>query len=331
MLSVQSSRRITFLAAVVLLTVQFVVNHAASADEYPAKPITLVIPFSAGGSHDLNARAFTGLMSEYLGQPMIVKLTPGAGGQKGARYVADSKPDGYTLLFGHNLIDQLQPHTEELGYDPLRAFRAVWKLNDTVPVIYVRADSRFREFGQLLSFGLARPGELVFPNSGKWGFSFTVGALMMAETGLRLNMVPYKGGGPVKSAILSGDGDFASAPYGSIRALHDAGEVRVLAVVAGERLASLPDTPAFGELGHPYQGAIMERVVLAPRGTPEDRIRVLSRAFSRLYQDQRFLQIMNKMEENTRFMDGSDYEKVRRRQTKMYGKLVHRILGDSGE
>lgn len=309
----------------------FAIGGTATADTYPDKPITLVIPFSAGGSHDLNARAFTGLMSEYLNQPMVVRLAPGAGGQKGARMVAESNPDGYTLLFGHNLIDQLQPHTEDLPYDPLNAFKAVWKLNDTVPVIYVHADSRFRSFDELVSFGLDNPGKLAFPNSGKWGFSFTVGAMLMSETGLRLNMVPYKGGGPVKAAILAGDGDFASAPYGSIRTLHEAGKVRVLAVAAGKRLEALPDVPAFGELGYPYQGAVMERIVMAPAGTPDDRIEVLRQAFSKLYQNDKFLKLMSQMEENTNSMDGADYEDVRRAQTVTYRQLVGRILDDSAQ
>lgn len=311
---------------VVAVMLIFGISSYTSADTYPNKPITLVIPFSAGGSHDLNARAFTSLISEYLGQPMVVKLAPGAGGQRGAQIVANSKPDGYTLLFGHNLIDQLQPHTEDLPYDPLTDLKTVWKLNDTVPVIYVRIDSRYNSFGEIVSFGLANPGKLVFPNSGKWGFSFTVGAMLMAETGLRLNMVPYKGGGPVKAAILGGDGDFASAPYGSVRSLHEAGKVKVLAIVAGNRLKALPNVPSFAELGYPYQGAIMERIVMAPAGTPDDIIRLLRQAFSKLYQNDKFLKIMSQMEENTNSMDGSDYEVVRREQTETYRQLITRIL-----
>jgi tripartite-type tricarboxylate transporter receptor subunit TctC len=316
------------LMALILLLLFASANRARAAAEegFPQKPVTLIIPFSAGGSHDRNARVVTRIIPGYLGQPMIVKLVPGSGGQKGAREVAEAKPDGYTLLFGHNLIDQLQPHVADLTYDPLTAFRAVWKLNEAVAVIYVPAKSRFTTLNQLLSYGLEHPGELVFPNSGKWGFSFTVGAMLMAHTGLRANLVLYKGGGPVRAAILSGDGDFASTPYSNIRSLHQAGKVRVLASVTAERLASLPDVPSFGELGMPYAGAVMERIVMAPAATPDNRIRVLQKAFRKLYQDSSFQQLMTNMGENLEFMNGADYQAIRSERSGIYKALVDRIL-----
>lgn len=296
------------------------------AESYPAKPVVIVIPFSAGGSHDLNARAFTAVISKYLGQAMTVRLTPGAGGQKGAKEVAASKPDGYTLLFGHNLIDQLQAHTENLNYDPLTAFQAVWKLNDAVPVLYAAKDSRFETLKDLVDYGLQHPGEVVFPHSGKWGFSFTTAAMLMAKTGLRVKLVSYKGGGPVKAAILSGTGDFSSAPYGSVRGLHEAGRVRVMAVAAPERLAVIPEVPTLSELGIFIEGAVMERIIMAPRGTPEARIRVLQTAFEQLYRDEDFLALMNKMGENINYMDGANYESVRNRQSQGYKALVEQLL-----
>ena len=92
----------------------------AKADDYPNKPITMIIPLGAGGSHDLNARVFTSIIPEYLGNAIIVKLMPGASGQKGTAAAARAKPDGYTLLFTHNYIDQLQQHIEKLPYDRIQ-------------------------------------------------------------------------------------------------------------------------------------------------------------------------------------------------------------------
>ncbi|KAA3623318.1 MAG: tripartite tricarboxylate transporter substrate binding protein [Proteobacteria bacterium] len=298
---------------------------ADPADDFPRRPVTLVIPFSAGGSHDLNARVLTKFIGEYLGQPMVVRLVPGSGGRKGARLVAESRADGYTLLFGHNLIDQLQPNVGNLGYDPLEAFAAVWKLNDTRAVVYVRNDSPFTDVRELVEFGLSHPGALVFPHSGRWGFSFTVGAMLMSTTGLRLNLVPYQGGGPVKAAILAGDGDFASAPYGSIRGLRESGKIRVLAVVGPERLAALPDIPSFAELDLPFSGAVMERIVLAPAATPPDRINRLRKAFRRLYDDPGFVALMTQMEENMNYVDGPVYENIRREQTLEYRRLSENL------
>jgi len=313
-------------ALIVLATALGFSAYAAADDGFPTRPVTLVIPFSAGGSHDLNARVVTRVIPRYLGQPMVVRLVPGAGGQKGALAVAESEPDGYTLLFGHNLIDQLQPHVSDLPYDPMTAFRTVWKLNQATAVIYVSAEKGYTTLEGLLSFGLERPGELVFPNSGKWGFSFTVGAMLMAHTGLRVNMVPYKGGAPVRAAMLAGDGDFASAPYLNVRSIHQAGKVRILASVTADRLKILPEVPSFGELGLPHEGAIMERIVMAPAGTPDDRVRVLEDAFRKLYRDPSFNDLMDKMGESLDYMAAAEYDAIRPGRSQAYKALVAALL-----
>ena len=97
--------------------------------EYPEKPITMVIPFGAGGSHDLNSRVITSIIPTYLNQAMIVRLTPGAGGQKGTQEVANAPADGYTLLFTHNYVDMLQQYVENLPYDPLEDFIPIARVN----------------------------------------------------------------------------------------------------------------------------------------------------------------------------------------------------------
>ena len=103
-------------------------SWVAKAD-YPEKPITMVIPFGPGGSHDLNARVFTSIIPQYLGNAIIVKLVPGASGQTGTSMVAQAKPDGYTLLFTHNYVDQLQHHVKKLPYKPLSDFVTVARIN----------------------------------------------------------------------------------------------------------------------------------------------------------------------------------------------------------
>lgn len=177
----------------VLAFVAFAGVGPAAAEEYPSKPITLIIPFGAGGSHDLNARVFTSVIPTYLGQPMVVKLMPGAGGQKATAAAIAAKPDGYTLLFTHNFIDQLQRHTEKLPYDPIKDMKTVWKLNDSESLVYVRSDRPWKTLPELLAYGKANPGKLIFPNSGKWGASFTSMAVLLADQGVQVKFVPYKG------------------------------------------------------------------------------------------------------------------------------------------
>ena len=301
-------------------------SYAVAAEQYPEKPVTLIIPFSAGGSHDINARVLTSVIPTYLGQPMVVRLMPGGGGQRGVAETISAKPDGYTLLFGHNFLDQLQPLVSELSYDPITELETVWKVNDSVSVIYVRADSPFKSLKELVAHAKNNPNKLIFPNSGKWGFSFTVGTALFAAADIKVRYVPYKGGGPVKAAILAGDGDFASAPFSSVKELYQSGKIRILAVAGPERLDDIPDIESFGELGYPSDGTAMERIVMAPAGTPKERIEILRRSFASLYEDKSFLRLMRQLGENLNYMDGNDYEKIRRLQRKEYQVLVEQLV-----
>jgi tripartite-type tricarboxylate transporter receptor subunit TctC len=119
-----SIRKISLYTLIACLVVFFGASTTL-ADNYPSKPITLIIPLGAGGSHDLNSRVFTSVIPTYLGQAMVVKLMPGAGGQTGTAAAIKAKPDGYTLIFTHNYIDQLQPLIEKLPYDPITDLKAI--------------------------------------------------------------------------------------------------------------------------------------------------------------------------------------------------------------
>ena len=138
----------TVMAAGLLLGLS---TTSAIAQDYPEKPISLVIPLGAGGSHDLNARVMTSVIPQYLNQAMIVQLSPGAAGQKGTNEVATAEPDGYTLLFTHNYIDQLQQHVENIPYDPLADFVTVARINFAPIAIVVGADSPYNSAEELFT------------------------------------------------------------------------------------------------------------------------------------------------------------------------------------
>lgn len=326
MITALYARLTSILTYAILVSILFPFSQSASAQTYPDKPVTLIIPFSAGGSHDINARVLTSVIPGYLGQPMIVKLMPGGGGQRGVAATVAAQADGYTLLFGHNFLDQLQPVITKLNYEPLEDLITVWKLNDSVPVMYVREDSPFSSAPELVEHARKNPGQMVFPSSGKWGFSFTVGSMLFAAEDMQVRNVPYKGGGPVKAAILSGDGDFAFAPFSSVRELYRSGKVRILAVAGPDRLDGLADIPSFAELGYPSSGTAMERIVMAPAAIPDDRLKTLREAFSQLYQDPSFLRLMRQLGENTNALSGEKYESIRHTQREEYRQLAKKLL-----
>lgn len=294
---------------------------------YPEKPITLIIPLGAGGSHDLNARIFSSVIPTYLDQPIIIKLMPGAGGQTGTAAAVKARPDGYTLIFTHPFIDQLQPVVEKLPYDTTKALKTVWRLNYGEPCFYGPSDRPWKTLQEMLDYGKKNPGKLKFATTGQWGAGFTPGAFVLTRAGVEANYIPYQGGGPALQAVLAGDADFTVGfPAQGLPHLKT-GKLRFYAVGATKRLADAPDVPTLPELGYPVDSLLMARIVLAPRETPQDRIDILREAFRKLYKDQTFLALMKGLGENVEFMDGPDYEKVRAKQAVEFTELVKIITG----
>ena len=307
----------TVIAGVLLL------GGTAFAAAYPEKPITLIIPLGAGGSHDVNARVFTSIIPTYLEQPMIVKLMPGAAGQTGTAAAVNAKPDGYTLIFTHNFIDQLQPLLEKLPYDTTESLVTVARLNSAPGMIFVNADRPWKTLAEMLDYGRKNPGKLKFATSGNWGATMTMGALVMLKEGIDVNYIPYKGGGPANQAVLAGDADFSVNFPGPLLPLEKAGKIRILSFSGTERHKDLPDVPTTEELGIP--GSYMERVILAPRGISAENLQTLRDAFVKMYEDKTFKNMMDKIGETTDYMSGPDYEKVRAQQKIDYQELVKKL------
>lgn len=290
----------------------------ATAQEFPDRPLTMIIPLGAGGSHDLNARVITSVLPEVLGQPVLVQLMPGAGGQTGTTAAAEAEADGYTMIFTHNFIDQLQQHVARLPYAPNDDFTAIARVNTAQPVLVVREDSPFSTFDELVAYGTENPGQLRFGHSGNWGAFMVPGLALLQDVGVQATLVPYQGGGPAIQALLAGDVDFSFA-FPSVLSGQD---LRAL-VVVGEN-AILDGVPTTSDLGHDVVSEIgvMHRVVLVPAGVPEDRLAVLRDAFSQINESRTFQNLMGRMGENTDLILGDEYDVMRQSQSERYQALV---------
>jgi tripartite-type tricarboxylate transporter receptor subunit TctC len=296
---------------------------AARADDYPAKPITMIIPLGAGGSHDLNARVMTSMLPTYLGQPVVVELMPGGSGRIGTAAAAKAKPDGYTLLFTHNFIDELQQHVSKLPYNPNKDFVVIARTNTAPPSLSVRADSQFKTIKDMLDYAKANPGKVKFGHSGNWGAAMVPGAALLQAAGVKMSLVPYKGGGPAMRGVLAGDVDFTVAFPSVITSQGD--KVRTLVTLADK--PAFPSVPTTGEIGFPDVAniATMQRVVLAPAGTPPERLAKLREAFAKLAQDKTYMTLLKKLGENNEYMDAEKYTQMRLNQDKAYAKLVKEL------
>ena len=293
--------------------------------QYPEKPITLITPFAAGGSSDLNARVFTRFLTEYLGQPVLIKLVPGQAGQKGTLEAVQAPADGYTLLFTDNYRDQLHRHTfRNDAYDTNRDLVPVARPNYGQIAIIVRSDSPYETWQQLEADVRARPGEVTFSHSGLWVALFVPALQIMKNLDLRFRFVPYRGGGPAKAALMAGDVDVSMAFPATVAADVQAGSIRLLATAGTERMD--PDVPTFVEIGLPPTTGFIHRIVMAPVGTPENRLAILREAFARMQDEPVYRQMMARLGENTEYLDGDDYEAVRRQQARDYEELVRSLL-----
>ncbi len=300
----------------------FFINSSIAQENYPSKPITLIVPYAAGGSNDLNARVFTSFLDDYLGQPILIKLVPGQAGQKGTLEAVRSEPDGHTLLFTDNYRDQLHRFTFRNNvYDTNKDLIPIARVNYGEIAIIVRADGVYETWTDLESHAQLSTGNVAMSHSGLWVALFVPALQVMKNLDLQLRMVPYRGGGPAKAALLAGDVDMSMAFPATVAADVEAGRVKILATAGSERLIS--HVPSFVEIGLPPTTGFMHRVVMAPIGVPEERIIILRKAFARMQQETAYQEMMSQLGENTEYLDGKAYEAIRIQQSRDYRELAN--------
>ncbi|HEV8641767.1 MAG TPA: tripartite tricarboxylate transporter substrate binding protein [Methylomirabilota bacterium] len=298
--------RMSVLLAVALALIG--VPAAASAQEFPTKPIELVIPFGPGGSHDLTARAVASVAHQYLGQPLLVVLKPGGGGAVGSQHVIRSKPDGYTLLFGGSGPNTTFALVQKAPVGPDQ-FTPVARINYSAPLLAVRADAPWKSLRELVDHAKKNPGKLNFANSGPWGAADLPMRMLAKAAGFEYNNIPHDGGGPSMLAVLGGHADATFGFTAQLVPQIAAGKMRVLAVTDVKRHPDLPNVPTVKEEGYDVVFT-MWRSVLAPKGTPQAILDKLETAFKKLSEDRSFKALIKSLGDEVHFQGGKDFEKT---------------------
>jgi tripartite-type tricarboxylate transporter receptor subunit TctC len=296
------------LAYFILLTITLLGPQFVEAQEFPAKPVMLVIPFGAGGSHDLTARAVTSVAADYLGQPMLVQLKPGGGGAIASDFVSKAAPDGYTLLFGGSGPNTTLPAIEGRSKGP-DDFVAVCRVNYSPAIIVARPDAPYKTFKEMVAWAKSNPGKLIFGNTGPWGAGDLSWKMIIKETGIETKNVPYDGGGPALMAILGGHVDVSGLFSAQTLPHIQAGKLRVLAVTDTERDPSLKDIPTCKEQGVNVV-YLMWRGVLAPKGTPRGAIDKLAAAFKKMTEDKSVVPMIKRFGDEINFLGPDEFAKV---------------------
>ena len=242
---------------------------AASAQDYPTRPVVLVSPFPPGGSVSLVARVVAEKMSETLGQSIVVENCGGAGGTIGARYVAKSAADGYTLLLGYTGTLAIGPSLyANAGFEPRKDFAAVGRIGSAPTMLVVHPSLPVHSVGELIAYAKANPGKLNYGSAGIGTVGHLAGELFGSMAGIELTHVPYKGTGPAITDLLGGHIPMMFTPIPTAHGQAESGLLRALAVTSAQRSSLLPDLPTVAESGLPGYEAALRYGLVAPAGTP---------------------------------------------------------------
>jgi len=240
---------------------------------FPTKPVRLVVPFPAGGTTDILARAAAQKLSETLGQQVIVDNRPGAGGNIGAELVAKAPADGYTLLMGTVGTHAINPSLyAKMPYDHVKDFAPVILVAGVPNVLVVNPDLPFKTVADVVAYAKANPGKLNFASSGSGTSIHLSGELFKVMAGVQMTHVPYKGSAPALTDLIGGQVQLMFDNLPSALPQIKGGKLRAVAVTSTTRAAALPDVPTVAESGLPGFESSSWFGILAPAGTPKDII-----------------------------------------------------------
>ncbi len=253
-----------------LLTLAAMVSPVGAAEQFPTRPIRVIVPYAPGGNVDISARIIAPPLGEVLGQTIVVDNRPGAGGNLGASLVAKATPDGYTLLVGSSGPLSVNPVIfKSLPYDTLKDFAPISTVQAVPLVVLAGPKSNINSIADIIAAAKARPGKLTMASAGAGTTNHFAIELFAHIANVKLLHVPYKGSGPALSELLGGQVetmiDQLAASIGYVRD----GRLKVLAVTTQQRAAALPNVPTLEELGYKGYQASTLLGLLAPAGTPK--------------------------------------------------------------
>jgi tripartite-type tricarboxylate transporter receptor subunit TctC len=291
----------TLASTVTVLAVAFSLHGTAAmaqagADDYPKRPVTIIVPFSAGGATDISARAVAQLLSRQLGQTFLVDNKAGASGMIGMGAVARAAPDGYTLGWGGNSPMTVSPHLAKAPlYDPQKAFAPVSLAAISSWILVTRPGLQANTVAELIALAKAAPGKLTYASSGNGSAPHLLGEMFKASAGIDLLHVPFKGEIDGFNAMLAGQVDMMLGSTSSSTPLVKAGRLKGLAVTTPQRDRAVPNIPTVTEAGSPDLTIEIFFGLVAPAGTPPAIVNKLAAAMKVAVADAGYRESMEKV------------------------------------
>lgn len=314
-------RRLSFFS-LAILSVALGAPALGAAQAFPARPVTLVVPYPAGGSADILARTVGQKLSDKLGQPVVIENKAGAGTAIGARHVAEAVPDGYTLLLGTVSSHAINPAMSKVGYDPVRDFVAVAPLGSIPFVLVAHPGTPYQTLPELLAAARQQPGTINYASAGPGTSNHLAGEMLASAAGIKLMHVPYRGSAPALADVLAGhvplmfDLQTTSAPY--VRQ----GKLKALAVTGSQRSALLPNVPTATETGVPGYEVSAWFAIFAPAKVPQPVQKRLSDALTEVLRAPDMLQKLRELGAEPDTRSAAEFNAYVRTEAEKYERVV---------
>ena len=320
-----SLRAITALIAALGLSVPAAMASPANAADYPAKPIKLVAAFAPGGPADVVARLVAAAISPSLGKSVYVENRPGAGGTVGARDVAVSAPDGYTLLLANTANLVISPLLyREAGYDPAKAFAAVALVGTTPNILIASNASGFKTVQDITAYARENPGKLNYSSAGVGTPLHLIGEMFKQRLGLDIVHIPYKSGGQATQAVMKAETQISfDSPEPALPAIKN-GTVRGIAVTSESRISQAPGLPTMIEAGVPDFVTVSFTGIAVPAGTPQPIVDRLNREIMKALDSEDLKRKLTNLAVATRNGTAADFSTFLERQRQRWSQVIER-------
>ncbi|HET9043697.1 MAG TPA: tripartite tricarboxylate transporter substrate binding protein [Burkholderiales bacterium] len=300
---------------------------AANAQQFPNRPITMIVPFPPGGIADITGRPLAVAMTKHLGQPVVVENKAGAGGAVGHAFVAKAKPDGYTIMTALSSIVVI-PEADKVNGRPstyqMSDFTSIALVSADPTILLVPTDSPWKTLKDLIADAKARPGKISYASSGVYGTIHTCFEMLAQAADVKFLHVPYKGGGPAMTALIAGETNLGAQSPGVSNPHIKSGKIRVLGSWAGTRTAALPDVPTMKEQGYDVEFYIWAGV-FAPAGLPADVRERITAAVRASVQDPEFQKAMANVNTPINYKEGKDFDAFVDTDTKRLAEVVRKM------
>ena len=301
------------------------ITSTFAADEWPSRPVRIVVPYGPGGAVDVATRKMAQMLSTQTGQSFVVENKPGATGTIGVSQVTHAAPDGYTLVTNDTTYTLLPHIFKSLPFDHKQDLQPVSAFIFAPMALVVKADSSYKTLNDLLAGAKAKPNEITYGSGGAGTTPHFAAEGLSLVTGAKFMHVPFKGAAEATQAILSNVIDFQFASTTGVMGPVQGGQLRLLAVSGDKRLPVLPDVPTFDEAGAKGAGVVNWTGLWAPKGTPPEIIQRLEKEVATAMATQEMKDFATRMGADPRSVNAAEFAKIQDESGRMWGEVAKNI------